>query len=198
MWLYARDSCNLFGTKCIFRQPSSESYRALSVTAPITNRIRLVQSAWIVLFFVVGIVIAPLALIPQVEHSHPLDLDGQQLADRHTHGGPRLDDWRSHHHHDHTHHHHDHSHHHHAKTESTGVDYELGSSRATTKSEVSPSSRHHHFNLFGLSFAIHFDGRSSDATGIEENRSVDFGLLVAQVCASVLRCHPWLSPSIRL
>ncbi len=150
------------------------------------------------LLFVVGIVVAPLALISRVEHSHPLALDGQQLAHHHFHGGIRLDKGRSQHHHGHTHHHHDHSHHHHAKTESTDVDDELGSSRATTKSEISPGSRHQHFNLFGLSFLIHFDGRASDATAIEESRSLILVYSLRESSTSALRCHPLMSPSIRL
>lgn len=151
------------------------------MTTPITNRIHSAQSAAIVLLFVVGIIFAPLALSPRVEHSHPPALNGRQLAHIHSQGGPKFDDGRSHHHHDHAHHHHDHPYHHHAKTESTEVDDQTRSSRLTTQSEISASSRHQHFNLFGLCFTIHFDGRSSDATGIEEYRPVDFGLLVARV-----------------
>ncbi len=151
------------------------------VTTPTTNRIRSAQSAATVLLLVIGVVVAPLALISRLEHSHPLALDGQQVAHRHSHGDPGLDDGRSHHHHDHTHHHHDHSHHHHATTESTEVHDGSRSSRKSTKSEVSPSSRHQHFNLFGHSFTIHCDGHSNTAMKVEENQSVDFSFLVVRV-----------------
>ena len=180
------------------------------LTTPITNRIRFVPSAAILLLFVAGVIGAPLALISRVEHSHPLALDGQQLAHPHARSDNRLDHGRSHHpshahpshaHPSHAHHSHAHSHHQHAEPESTEVDAESGSNRDTTESEISASSQHQHFNLFGLRFTIHLNGRSSDAASIEESRSVDFGLLVARALdirssmppadVTVDSCHFW-------
>ena len=148
------------------------------MTTPFTNRIRSAQSAAIVLLFLVVMVFAPLAFIQRVEHSHPITLNSQQLA--HSHNDQKLDNGRSHYHHDRGHHHHDHSHDHHATPESAEVDHETRSSRLTNKSEISSSSRHQHFNLFGLSFTIQLDTRFSGA-GLEDNQSIELGLFVALV-----------------
>jgi hypothetical protein len=151
------------------------------VTTPTTQGIRWPQTAAIVLLFAAVFVVRPLAFVSRMEHSHPLASDGQQLAHSHPRRGAGLVDDRSHHHHDQSHHHHNHAHHHHAKTGVTEKHGDSPPSRITTKSEVSSSSRHQHFNLFGLSFTIHCGGRSNAATDFEEGRSVDFGCLVMRL-----------------